>query len=315
MHKKISVICILLIAILSCIAMSGCGASTGTSEAVASAGSPSQGGRETCTSIYKPKASGDETYGTDGVSIDASNKANGYIMVKYTGKSEKVKMQLTAPDKETVFTYTIKDNKYQTFPISAGDGKYTIDVLENTSGDMYALLYSTELDVKLKDEYKPFLYPNQYVWYTADSDAIDLAIQVSDKSKSDLDYVGQVYSYVITHIKYDTDKAENVSKGYIPDIDDTLASGKGICFDYASLMTAMLRCQQVPTKLVVGYSGQAYHAWISVYLEEQGWVDDIIEFDGKEWKLMDPTLASSNDKKAVQKYVGDGSNYTVKYFY
>ena len=90
---------------------------------------------------------------------------------------------------------------------------------------------------------------------------------------------------------------------------------KGICFDYASLMSALLRSQGIPTKLVVGYSGTAYHAWISVYLDEAGWVDNIIEFDGKDWSLMDPTLAANNDEDSVKKYVGDGSNYIVKYSY
>ena len=30
---------------------------------------------------------------------------------------------------------------------------------------------------------------------------------------------------------------------------------------------------------------------------------------------MDPTLAASNSSKEVKKYIGDGSNYTVKYVY
>lgn len=98
-------------------------------------------------------------------------------------------------------------------------------------------------------------------------------------------------------------------------MDETLSTKKGICFDYASLMVAMLRSQNIPTKLEVGYSGQVYHAWISVYLTELGWIDGIIKFDGKSWTLLDPTLASNNDKKAVGKYVGDSSNYTVKYLY
>ena len=94
-----------------------------------------------------------------------------------------------------------------------------------------------------------------------------------------------------------------------------MSTGKGICFDYASLMTAMLRSQGIPTRLEIGYSGEAYHAWISVYLKEAGWVDNIIEFDGTNWTLMDPTLGASNNKKSVEKYIGDGSNYVVKYSY
>ena len=48
---------------------------------------------------------------------------------------------------------------------------------------------------------------------------------------------------------------------------------------------------------------------------EIGWVDSIIEFDGKHWSLMDPTLAAGNSRSSLKKYIGDGKNYTVKYSY
>ena len=98
--------------------------------------------------------------------------------------------------------------------------------------------------------------------------------------------------------------------------EDLLAQKKGICFDYAALMTAMLRSQDIPTKLVVGYTGNLYHAWINVYLEGQGWVDNIIYFDGNSWKLMDPTFASSSGQsQEIMQYIGNGSNYRAKYSY
>ena len=98
-------------------------------------------------------------------------------------------------------------------------------------------------------------------------------------------------------------------------VDEVLSDQTGICFDYAAVMTAMLRAQRIPTKLVVGYSNDLYHAWISTYVDDQGWVDNVIQFDGKVWTLMDPTLAANNDAEDVKKYVGDGSNYIVKYTY
>ena len=71
----------------------------------------------------------------------------------------------------------------------------------------------------------------------------------------------------------------------------------------------MLRSQDIPTKLVVGYTGNLYHAWINVYLEGQGWVDNIIYFDGNSWKLMDPTFASSSGQsQEIMQYIGNGSN-------
>ena len=103
---------------------------------------------------------------------------------------------------------------------------------------------------------------------------------------SDLDVVTNIYHYVIENITYDEEKAENVAYGYVPDVDETLSSGKGICFDYAALMAAMLRSQRIPTKLQVGYAGEAYHAWISCYVDEIGWVDNMISFDGKDWSCL-----------------------------
>ena len=41
----------------------------------------------------------------------------------------------------------------------------------------------------------------------------------------------------------------------LPSVDETLKTKKGICFDYAALMTAMLRSQGIPTKLEIGYQG------------------------------------------------------------
>ena len=80
-------------------------------------------------------------------------------------------------------------------------------------------------------------------------------------------------------------------------------------------MTAMLRSQQIPTRMEVGYAGTAYHAWISTYIEDVGWVNGIIEFDGTDWKLMDPTFATNSSSDSLKEFIGDGSNYTMKYKY
>ena len=122
--------------------------------------------------------------------------------------------------------------------------------------------------------------------------------------------------YYVADFFDDKEKAKTVRSGYIPDVDKVLASKKGICFDYASLMTGMLRSQGVPCKMIFGYAGSAYHAWISTYTEKSGWVEGVIFFDGTTWKLMDPTFASSsNSSDAIMKYIGDGKNYSEKYLY
>ena len=81
-------------------------------------------------------------------------------------------------------------------------------------------------------------------------------------------------------------------------------------------MTAMLRSQGVPCKLIVGYAGDVYHAWINVWTENSGWVDGAIFFDGRVWKRMDPTFASSGSQSSsIMDYISRDTNYTVKYQY
>ncbi len=293
--------------------VSGCGGSGGDTTSVSSSDTDA-GPRITRTEFLLPSADAVLVYGNDFVSIDASHTADGYVMIRYAGPADASRIQMSAPD-GTLYSYYLEPGDYETFPLSGGSGSYRLEVYEHAYDSKYALAFSQDVEVSLADEFEPFLYPNQYCRYTADSEAVTLGIELSDASASDLDYVGQVYEYVISHISYDEELAQNIPTDYIPDIDATLQSGKGICFDYASLMTALLRSQGIPTKLEVGYSGQAYHAWISVYLAETGWVDGIISFDGTDWTLMDPTLAASNDRDAVKKYIGDGTNYTVKYNY
>lgn len=272
--------------------------------------------RDTIHECLIPEASGTLTYGDDTVSIDASHTSEGYVMVKYMGSASKVKLQVTVPD-STVYTYTLAlgSDSFETFPLSEGNGTYKLDIFENAYETMYALAFSQNIDVTITDEFKPFLYPNQYAWFSPDDEAVAFGIEMSDASSSDLDYLERIYLYVIKNITYDDELAATVTSGYLPDVDTTLRTKKGICFDYASLMVTLLRSQGIPTRLQIGYSGDAYHAWISVYLKEIGWVDNVIEFDGKSWSLMDPTLAANNSRSSIQNYIGDGSNYTVKYVY
>ena len=269
------------------------------------------------SSVLSPSASGTVTYGNQKADIDASNTDDGYVMIRYLGSNSKVKIQITGPSGVT-YTYNVTTpGSYEVFPLSDGSGTYKIGIYENTSGKKYAVAYSlSSLSVSLRDSFAPFLRANQYVNYTKSSKCVSLAAQLCAGTTDTLEKISAVYTYVINNISYDYNLAANVKSGYLPDLDSVLRTGKGICFDYAALMTAMLRSQGIPTKLVVGYSGQTYHAWINTYSDEEGWMDAVIYFDGTRWKLMDPTYASTGKSDAaIMEYIGNGANYTAKYLY
>ena len=313
--KKLWISCLLILLLF----VTGCSRQTSARSQEAGEKTASDSGESTAEAwdstpqVLVPEAPGTSLMGNSSIEIDVSNISQGYLMARYVGNGAKVKFFIETPD-QVRYTYDLPASQsYAALPLTAGNGIYTLDVREHVEGDLYSNLYMDTIDVSIDNEFSPFLYPNQYTWFTQDSQTVSKASDLTRGVKNGLEAVGAVYDFVITNISYDEEKARTVESGYLPDVDATLESGKGICFDYAALMTAMLRSQGIPTKLEIGYSGEVYHAWISTWLKEKGWVENIIEFDGKNWSLIDPTLAAGNKPSSVKKYIGDGSNYTLMY--
>ncbi len=294
------------------------GGSNSSGESTVNITSESDGSvRDNTSVVYVPTAAGTATYEGTSAVIDTSNANEGYIMVKYIGEAgAKVKMQLTLEGSEP-YTYNLtKPNEFETFPLVKGSGKYSVTINLNITGNQYAVVDSTTFEAQIASNLSAYLYPNQYVNFNASSNAVQVAKDLASGATSDLEVVERVYNHIISNITYDYALAESVGTNYLPVVDNTLATGKGICFDYASLMAAMLRSQGIPTQLVIGYAGSTYHAWVSVYTPETGWIYNMFEFDGYNWVRMDPTFAASNDNNnAILQYIGDGSNYNAMYFY
>ena len=260
-------------------------------------------------------ASGVLVKSNDSGAIDYSNTADGYVMVCYTQPTQlRLKAQVKGPT--TTYTYNLTAQTWAAFPLSDGNGSYKITLYKNVEGGKYAAVLSLTTQVELKDEFAPFLHANQYVDFDGAPNTVAKAAELTAQRTDPLDKVAAVYDYVVKGLTYDKQLAATVKSGYLPVLDQVLEKKSGICFDYAALMTGMLRSQGIPCKLVVGYAGTAYHAWISVWSEDTGWVDGAIYFDGQAWQRMDPTFASSGKgSQAIMDYIGDGKNYTAKYFY
>lgn len=275
---------------------------------------PETGLRDNTPYCHVPTADGLEETHNEYASIDYSNAADGYFMARYTGTCSKVKMQVKGSNSVT-YTYNLNSSEYEAFPLSAGNGSYEITILENVFDTNYVICLTATIDVTLSNEFGPYLYPNQYCTFNSASRTVALAQELAEPANTDLDVIASVYNYVIESISYDYDKAATVPSGYIPNADAVLESGTGICLDYAAVMTSMLRSQRIPTRLEVGYAGDLYHAWISAYIPDVGWVNGIVQFDGKNWELMDPTLASMVEENELKDFISDESNYVVKYVY
>lgn len=266
------------------------------------------------STVLEPEPSGErEVSCADGV-IDFSHTEDGYVMARYTGQTDK-RLKVLVKGPKTTYSYNLPLEEWTVFPLSDGNGSYQTTVYKNVTGTKYATVLSAQFDVALRDEFAPFLRPNQYVDYSEAVNTVSKGAELCAGLTHPLEKVAAVYDFVVSTLTYDEERAQTVKSGYLPVLDEVLQEERGICFDYAALMTAMLRSQEVPCKLVVGYAGSTYHAWISVWTEENGWVDGAIFFDGHVWKRMDPTFASSQSRsEEIMEFIEHGS-YTVKYLY
>ena len=269
--------------------------------------------------IRETVASGKTVFQNEYALIDASNSSEGYVMVKLKEATDgNFKVLVDAVDISVRYTFSLaNDGSYEVIPITEGSGNYKIIVLKQTSANKGTTLLKEEFKVNISDEFSAFLTPTQYCMYDANSECVKLASTIT-AGMTELQKIEAVYEYVTENIDY-VSTAENAANGYTPYPDRTLKNKSGICFDYASLMTAMLRSQRLPTKVVVGYAGDIYHAWISVYVKGSGWIDGIISFDGNKWNRMDPTFAASAKDEADYRnlidYISNNSNYRDLYYY
>lgn len=246
--------------------------------------------------ILTPEAPGSAVYAGAGVTIDASNASEGYVMVKCEGISSRVKVRVTHGEEEYLYNINT-EGQYEVLPLQMGSGEYEVKAFQQLEGTKYTPIFTASFTAQMPDEDRVFVYPSQYVWYTNEEDAVRLSWTLCSGTDDPEEMTRIIYDYLVEHMSYDYDKADDITAGrltgYIPDLGEVLAAGKGICFDYAGLLAAMLRAHEIPVRLVIGYLSPEgiYHAWNQVYI-------------GDEWVWMDATFGP-RDSHTEQNYAQD----------
>lgn len=217
--------------------------------------------------------------------IDKSQLSKGIIRINYNN-SKKGAIRVT---KDGIsYDYILNGNS--TIPLQLGNGDYSISVLENTEGNKFKQLIKESVKLNLSNPNDVYLQSIQKINWNVEMDAIKKAKELTKGAKTDKEKVTIIYNYIIENIKYDNDKARKLGSDYLPDIDSTLKSQNGICYDYSSLFASMTRSLGIPTKLVMGRTKniKEYHAWNQVYLK-----------DTNEWILIDTTYDAAFAKAGI----------------
>lgn len=299
----IALLCALVIA-----AVPACGGSS--SSVSAASGGGAEGVSASGAAWAQPAEVPMPETGGEGITIEHAN--DGYVSAAASSDS-RLKFQVACGD--MTYNYDMpNDGSSMVYPVNMGDGSYSFRIMQNTSGSNYVELESATADVKLTSEFYPFLLPNMFCDYDAKSACVEKAREITADCSNEGEVVRAVCTFVAGNVSYDNAKAEELSTstGYVPEPDQTLSTGKGICFDYASLSAAMLRSLGIPTKVTTGFVGadQLYHAWIMVYVDGS-WQAAEFSVSPNTWSRCDVTFASTG----ATKFSGDGSSYTDKYTY
>lgn len=233
--------------------------------------------------------------------VDMSNVSQGYVTARLLSSASKIKLQISKDDKK--YNYDLTSSDYTAFPLQMGNGIYTIKILSQIEGTKYAVVASTQKEVTIKDEFSVYLYPNQVVNYGPDSIVVNKSFELTKDDKDNLTRIYHLFEYTVDVLDYDYEKADYVSDTYVlPDLTQAIENGSGICFDYASLLAALCRIQGIPARVIVGWTDIEYHAWVEIYLENEGWINPKVYFAKNDWSLVDPTFSDSGNADYTGKY-------------
>lgn len=249
----------------------------------------------------------DEKKVSYGIDISTDNSEHGVVDVFYYQKTPK-KMKVVVQNGKSRYVYNLFSGKeWTSYPLQLGDGTYKISIYENTSGSKYKKIMTEQVNIQLDDPNIVHLQSIQEINWNEDSQAIiftqemlaeiveameedmpdlkdDEGVELTDEEKIEI-----IYEFILGAIAYDFEKIKGLDYTYLPNIDETLEEGTGICYDYSSLFASMLRSEGIPTRMVKGYANtsEVYHAWNEVYFEE-------------EWLVVDTTYDAymyQNDRK------------------
>lgn len=194
--------------------------------------------------------------------IDINHVQDGYVVAQATSAA---RLKFQVRQQSQIYNYDLPNDGTQTvYPLNMGNGHYIFRIMQNVFGNNYFELYSIGADVSLTSEFAPFLITNLYCDYNKSSACVSKARELTKQVSNVAEAVKVICEFVATNITYDSVKAKELAykNGYIPNPDETLATGKGVCFDYTSLSAAMLRSMGIPTKIMTGYVGcdKVYHS-------------------------------------------------------
>lgn len=220
--------------------------------------------------------------------VDILGVAQGAVTLNYSLEQQTPKIKVMVQKNGKSLYYDLKGGQgTETFPLQMGNGTYTVAVLENVTGNQYRYLTKETVNLAEEDALSVYLQSVQLVKWNEDDPVIQMARELTRGMDKDADKLAAIYGYVVGNYTYDYSKLGKLPSDYLPDINNTDRTKKGICYDFAAVLAAMLRSVDIPAKLIKGYGDavDGYHAWNEVYIDGK-WkpIDTSYDIQMREYK-------------------------------
>lgn len=231
-------------------------------------------------------------------------KENGNLLISFSKadmKSVYIKCKKVGQPK--VYGYYARNNRI-VVPLSCGMGTYEIKICKNKKedSDSYYLIDKKYIQVSEYEALEAKESSNEKVYYDDSFEAVKMARALTTNCKSDKEKLEKIYKYIVENYTYDYNKLNEKETGYTPDIEQVYRDKKGICYDYAVLLAAMLRAVGVKAEVVIGYvntSGQlSCHAWNKVFIGEN-----------KSYMIVDTTTDAASYRAGSSYSIGKDKKY------
>ncbi len=239
--------------------------------------------------------------------FDNSKSENGSVGARYIPSTQK-RTKTRVQNSTNKYDYDLFGrDKFEYFPLQMGEGEYKISIFENVADSRYRQVKTQSIKAKIENILEVFKASIQTVNWNSEMDIIEKAEELTKNLKTDKEKVIALYGFVVDTFSYDYNKINNIDTTYVPNIEKVYQDKKGICYDYSAVLASMLRSQNIPTKLIKGYSDlvNGYHAWNEVYLaDENRWIvidstyDSVLKKNNKKF-----TMEKDREKyKATREY-------------
>ena len=190
--------------------------------------------------------------------VNVSKISKGIIHLSIVGVDEsRIRIGLKQINME-FSSEMIRDYHEGYYPLIFGSGDYELIVLaENINGnfsEVSSVYFNADFDIN-----EPYKYSNVFSSYDESSILVAKAYQLTRGLDKNYEKVEKIAKFIRFNIKYD----DSFTKEKINSGDEIYMRGKGVCYNYSSLFSAMMKSVGVPTREVRGFTlnSDDYHSW------------------------------------------------------